>query len=376
MNRFVFYPVGQGLFYAGQLGCRPFAPFYRNFIFDCGGEEPYIGDAVARFVKETAYDNIFLCVISHLHKDHYNGLALLKNKGVSIDKIVLPYLPHKYTALKFVYIVGQYFSDSQNLTVNEDDLTNIRLMSKFYHIQELSDDDRSFCRNVIDFEERKIQNGFNYFRFVKTFGYYDENFVVELYNKAITDEKWEEFNQKLSDYLEKEGIVNIFELFPNKIEDLVKIYKVVFAKNLNITSIVMKHYFQGRTFGYYPVQDSRFMLSDGYRFFNCPHVFERLNKNVTVLTGDAEFDKILQQRIFEDEPSISVLQVPHHGALTNWNKMKLPRNVECKLVIPYGLGNKYNHPNCEVVKDILKMQNCELISVTQSTQYEYLIKTI
>ena len=49
MNKFVFRPVGQGLFYTGSLNCGRF-----NFVYDCGTEnrqklikkeiENYIGE--------------------------------------------------------------------------------------------------------------------------------------------------------------------------------------------------------------------------------------------------------------------------------------------------------------------------------------------
>lgn len=166
MNRFVFYPVGQGLFYSGQLSCHPYWRCRFNFLFDCGGDEPYIGEAVERFVDEIGYDDVDLCVISHLHRDHYNGLTLLKNKGIRINNIVLPYLPSRYPALKFVYIVGQYYSDSQDLDVNEDDVANISLMSRFYRVQESNPNDRNFCEQVqeilIEVKEESYKRFSNY----------------------------------------------------------------------------------------------------------------------------------------------------------------------------------------------------------------------
>lgn len=375
MNRFVFYPVGQGLFYSGQLSCHPYWRCLRNFIFDCGGDEPYIGEAVDRFADEIGYDRVNLCVISHLHRDHYNGLTLLKNKGIRINNIVLPYLPYRYPALKFIYIVGQYYSESKNLDVNEDDVASISLMSRFYRVQESNPNDRRFCERVQTLEEYKIENGFKYFQREESISLYnDKKWVFELFNKSITDEKWEEYNNKLNDLLAAENIRNPIDLFPNSVDKLVEIYKTVFGKNLNVTSIVMKHYYQGRTIGYYPVQDNGMALLDRYFAVKYPFVFERRIENVSVLTGDAEFDDKLWQHTFEDAHSISVLQVPHHGARTNWNKLKLPSDIMCKLVISYGLGNRHKHPNSDVVKDILEMPNCELVSVNQATQYEYSIE--
>lgn len=376
MNRFVFYPVGQGLFYSGQLSCHPYWRCLRNFIFDCGGDEPYIGEAVDRFADEIGYDRVNLCVISHLHRDHYNGLTLLKNKGIRINNIVLPYLPYRYPALKFIYIVGQYYSESKNLDVNEDDVASISLMSMLYRIQESDRNESEFFGQVRGFEENVIENGFKYFKYKDSIPLHNQKkWIFEIYNKTITDEQWREYNDRLNACLREEGIEDVKRLFPDRVEKLIDIYKTVFGKNLNATSIVMKHYCQGLQRGFYPVRDSRVGCFDGLYDVRLPFVFERRVGNVTVLTGDAEFDEYLHRCIFDDVSSISVLQVPHHGAKKNWQKMGLPSDADCKLVVSYGLGNKYRHPNYAVVQDILESYNCDLISVTQATQYEYIIET-
>lgn len=376
MNRFVFYPVGQGLFYSGQFCYRLFGHSLYNVLFDCGGDKPYIEDAIDRFEEETMCRSIDLCVISHLHKDHYNGLALLKKKRFMIDKLVIPYLPVAYPNLKYVYIVGQYFSDSQNLNIDQLDIANLELIFRLYGVQENDRNDREFCRHVQGFEENVIENGFKYFKYEYPIPLRNQKeWIFEIYNKTITDEQWREYNDRLNACLLEEGIEDVKRLFPDRVEKLVDIYKTVFGKNLNATSIVMKHYCQGHQRGFYPVRDSRVGYFDCLYDVRLPFVFERRVKNVTVLTGDAEIDEYLHRCIFDDVSSISVLQVPHHGAKKNWQKLGLPSDADCKLVLSYGLGNKYRHPNCVAVQDILESHNCDLILVTQATQYEYIIET-
>lgn len=376
MNRFVFYPVGQGLFYAGHLWYDPYGYWRRSVLFDCGGDKPYIEDAIDRFEEETMCHRINLCVISHLHKDHYNGLALLKDKGFMIDRLVIPYLPVAYPNLKYVYIVGQYFSGSQNLNIDELDIENLELIFRLYGVHESERNDREFFGQVRSFEENVIENGFKYFKYKDSIPLHNQKkWIFEIYNKTITDEQWREYNDRLNACLREEGIEDVKRLFPDRVEKLIDIYKTVFGKNLNATSIVMKHYCQGLQRGFYPVRDSRVGCFDGLYDVRLPFVFERRVGNVTVLTGDAEFDEYLHRCIFDDVSSISALQVPHHGAKKNWQKMGLPSDADCKLVVSYGLGNKYRHPNCAVVQDILESYNCDLISVTQATQYEYIIET-
>ena len=283
----------------------------------------------------------------------------------------MPYLPNdgKYRNLKTVYIVGQYFENSLDLTVSNDDIENLKLMLSLYGV---TDSDK-LRHNAHNFEHGEQKRGLLYFEYSGRVKLRNDLWIYEIYNKSITDEKWNLFNDKLNAYLEKENVDNVFSLFPDNIGKLVETYKNVFGVNVNATSIVMKHYFNKKTHGYYPAEYKFFPIDERYCSVICPFAYERRNKNVSVLTGDAEFDEYLRKRIFNEHSSISVLQIPHHGAKSNWNKLRLPKDTECKLVASFGLGNQYNHPNSDVVTDILDMFDCEFISVTQSEQYEYWI---
>ena len=82
MNHFKFHPVGQGLFYTGQLiGGR------YNFVYDCGTENKcsYMSDAIDHFVdkiytRDDKVPDIDFVVISHLHRDHFSGLPELAQR--------------------------------------------------------------------------------------------------------------------------------------------------------------------------------------------------------------------------------------------------------------------------------------------------------
>lgn len=368
MNKFTFYPVGQGLFYAGQLNYFPWLPQH-NFVFDCGGEKFYVQKAVREFCKENCHIN--LCVISHLHKDHYNGLIYLKNEGITFDEIFLPYLPKNsdFRNLKTVYIVGQYFKHLPNVTADDDDIASLNLMLSLYGIT----DGEELRHKVHIIENGNQKNSSFYSEYQNILPTYDNKWIYEIYNKTITAEKWNKFNEKLRQYMNKENMDNVFSLFPQNIEKLVEIYKEVFGLNLNATSLVMKHYFEDKTYGYYPVENKIFPITKNPCPINYPIAFERRNRNVSILTGDAEFDAYMRNRIFNDFSAISILQIPHHGAEKNWNQMHLPLGSNCKLIASFGFGNAYKHPNTKVVNDILNNYDCELISVNQATQYEYII---
>jgi len=281
---------------------------------------------------------------------------------------MLPYLPEyaDFRDLKLVYIVGQYFGNSF-AEISEDDILNVRFALWEYGVLE---QDGSFGEMRIDkFAEVSYrENDFDYFELKESEHYWN----FEFYNKAISLEKWNSLNQKLKEYLEQHGIVALTPSFAvENIKQIAEIYKHVFGNNPNVTSIIMKHYPERRAVGYYP----NFQMGDfwyGKPPFCCP-VVGRRNRSVSILTGDAEFDDYLRKRVFEDLSSVSVLQIPHHGAKDNWSKLQLPNDLDCRMVLSFGLGNKHNHPAAETVDGILAIEDSELISVNQSNRYSYFI---
>ena len=77
MNRFIFHKVGQGLFYSGHLSNNQY-----NFVFDCGSDsdKKFLHDAIDNHLPKKDIDFI---VLSHLHRDHINGIArIIKNHKV------------------------------------------------------------------------------------------------------------------------------------------------------------------------------------------------------------------------------------------------------------------------------------------------------
>lgn len=84
-----FHNVGNGLFYSGQL--RRYDRYY-NFIYDCGAtNQAVIDNTVDNYIRDFNPERIDLFMISHLHRDHINGLRRLRNYR-NINTVILPYL--------------------------------------------------------------------------------------------------------------------------------------------------------------------------------------------------------------------------------------------------------------------------------------------
>ena len=84
INEFTFWNVGHGLFYTGCIGdCK------LNFLYDCGSSG---NDRIKKCISDGKFPNIFdFAVISHLHKDHINGIDMFMEKH-SVCEYLFPYI--------------------------------------------------------------------------------------------------------------------------------------------------------------------------------------------------------------------------------------------------------------------------------------------
>lgn len=101
------FPVGQGGFHLGALWCTRRPPVFHQaaltYVYDCGSlhAEPRDREVrrAERWTKDRAIDLLFL---SHLHRDHVNGLPrLLQGWRGKAQTIVLPYLDEVERVLVF-----------------------------------------------------------------------------------------------------------------------------------------------------------------------------------------------------------------------------------------------------------------------------------
>lgn len=84
------YPVGQGGFHLGNLRLGPSlsSPAFR-WAYDCGSVQQLPLDREIRRVSARSFDILFL---SHLDKDHINGVDQLMSNAIVVRQVVLPYL--------------------------------------------------------------------------------------------------------------------------------------------------------------------------------------------------------------------------------------------------------------------------------------------
>lgn len=390
MNKFKFRAVGQGLFYTGISHEYNF-----SFIYDCGSSEKS-----DKFINKEIYD--FFCemqkfnqnssckphvdftVVSHLHADHFNGLFKLSKK-IGLGRIFLPYISNDsnlqalalggailsknngdFAKLRnaealdiFSFAYGLYQENGEAFDIESE--RNINFRQDYGNGRE-TDDSR---RRHSGLKKENSRNAYYDYISAEPLDSARNNWNFMLLNKSAKQKKLNEWKNTLDTELKKLGIgqVELFDYIVNNDDGfnrLSEIYKKVFKSGtaLNNTSVALLHY---------PEQ---------FKYFNCSSCNKVcfLKSAATLLTGDGRMDRSMQRIIKSKLPNkaVAVLQIPHHGARNNWIALK--RNwIKSELfVVSFGIGNKYGHPNCEIISEIA-FGKLPVVFVTQLNSFEYRI---
>lgn len=333
-NKFIFWPVGQGLFYTGSLLNGKY-----NFVYDCGAESfciSYLNKAIDEFTRTTPL--IDFIVISHLHYDHCGGLYKLLCKS-RVKKIYLPLLNND---MKFTLFILQYYKSLAR--VNGVD-TRVYDVLEFLYSRMDSDlygqiESANWKQDVSLFGiEPVFVNKSRDFDFIQ---YWEFNLLAPNKNSKYT--KFFANNAP--------AIKNMITTEPGKqfIEDFKKLngYRSI-ARALNNTSTVLIH-----------------------KPLYCTN--EPWCGTASLLTGDINFTQPLAKKIAQKTncSGIRVFQIPHHGAKGNWIK-SWNNGIVCAsnvYVISFGYGNQYKHPHSQVI-DWIAQYNKELSFATQLERYQY-----
>lgn len=180
-------------------------------------------------------------------------------------------------------------------------------------------------------------------------------------------------------------------------------------KNLNTTALCMLHKnlkglnnlirpFRGRRFyscnlstiqkfGSKKISRVEELLSER-RYYHWPlfepiEHFQRLKYPNTMLTSDTfllkeEEINALLLKYKNHWNSFWMIQVPHHGSMYNSNRVFLSQiPFDTSLFINYGTRNKDNHPNPEVISDIVTTgHSSKLVSVNEFTGFKFSLNNL
>lgn len=311
MNRFRFMNVGQGLFYHGKIDDF-------NFVYDCGTRTingyRYLNNCIQNeFSNEKEIGVLF---VSHLDEDHINGYNELR-KAILIKRVILPYLGKNNA---FVYTLFHCLCDGDN------DLVDV-----LYSAYKLQDDFYEEVNGLYTGEfcghQKWIFKCFSKQIQAAVINNICSDVLIEV-NKALKTTYTSLSEKIIRDYFDKNGYLTIKG-----------IYKKYFS-DLNESCLCLLHY---------PAGDF---------------------SNITLLTGDACFDKGMRKYVNNQlgNNSIKYFQVPHHGAKKNWSRLWTIKKKSINFYLSYGLGNGHNHPSSVVIDDIINKFGMEPNSSFQSVK--------
>ena len=140
-------------------------------------------------------------------------------------------------------------------------------------------------------------------------------------------------------------------------KDNIKVFRDIFKKefkDLNSTGLILMHH---------PINMDKYS-----------------NSNTTLLNGDVNLKNLIYPKYIVDKwhnnygPRKSIFQIPHHGAMNNWDinffeKHKHYYQFYSHFIINFGWGNAYGHPS-EIVLSELKKYGYKLVNQFENFSYE------
>ena len=323
-NRFVFQPVGQGLFYTGSLsGGR-----YR-FVYDCGtaSSQRFLTDALDRFLPSGRRETVDLVVISHMHADHMSGLADLFSRAY-VKKLVLPYLGPDGPVRDFLLMHASLVRSRRRVVFRPALYERLRALyageqtrDEVGEVVIVGGDGETDERGNIFFRTSSIETDIPDWRFL-------------FLNHSIGAKRYSRLAAAISNTL-RDPRTALTRCPAAAAAQLKQVYRSVFGSGQNVTSVVLIHSPLVYTAGYSGISLSRYGGEPLSPRYGSGTVF-------SVLTGDAEADMRMRNAI---------------GAVS------------------FGAPNRYGHPSTDVCNEIFHQYHKPLFLCTQHLTAAYAIYT-
>lgn len=340
-----FHPVGQGAFYTEKhfSDDKEF-----NIVYDCGSlphRPKYLQKIVnSNFVKDQTIDILF---ISHFHADHINGIDFLKNQ-CKIKKVVIPYIND---VAKVMIKVNNYLEGYTNYELIDDPTLYFGPETTVITINP-TDENRE---NPIQFEASQAIDD------IKTSAIINSG--IPLFKRPINDwffvpfnylhkEREKQFLRKLKLVGLKRSDINTLTKIKKNEEKIKKAYsKIDGGYDLNINSLVL---YSGKN----EIDNIWNPFCDNLFFCNLRVYNTQINSGCLYM-GDVDmnqsyFFQNIRNKLLKLLPYVGTIQIPHHGAIKNYNSdiFKIANNIKVA-IISFGLTNTHGHPSDTVISDLI-----------------------
>lgn len=387
------YSVGDGFCYEGIIFNYNNGRSEYHFVIDCGSQAPNKKCCKKGMLSKQADCNnrlqeismqitsnsntIDLFILTHLHKDHFNGMKVLFNNAIP-NTIIMPYL---YPEERLYYIV----SDDNNNDNNLDD-EDIEFLSDPYN-------------NILSLAQEKNPNA----RLILVRGNSYADGENNLYSDNIL---WGERHEDEEEIKNIEGInspavkvvrttsegiqihkfVWMFKLFnlevdKNKIDALKRI--VGNLTSINLCSIINDKV-KLRSFKNQYEIISKSLYKDlnntSIVVYHAP--IHSYNRNGTMITGDINLNHGIYAQILEyferEIPHIGLFSVPHHGSVDNWNIQFIQNNNLDDTVCFVSTHNYYTNRMTPTMMSDLRCHNISSLVVDENrfSEFEQFIRIL
>lgn len=354
------HPVGQGAFYSERFisdnGDQNIV------VYDCGAKSSdykYLTVELSSYFQEVQSIDLFF--VSHFDEDHINGIIQLKKLGVKIRTVVVPLIDQNdkwfYICTGGPSVMGaisdpKSFFGSENVieveSVGENSLNEI---------EEINNEEINIHGNdgTIKSGSRMPLSGLRQNWFYIPYNF-DENtrrneLVSELKNNDYFVNAAKENNCTVEDLLHNDNFIE------GNIAVINSIYKGICSDGANRCSLVV---YSG------PIRKKIIPFRScycethnlcGYRLIGagCLYLGDTdLNQG----KGKKKIIKQLKSFLMNCIDEIGTIQLPHHGAIKNFNNLLLSYNDQSKLFFAsFGNGNTYGHPSYNVIEEIIGSDN-------------------
>ena len=348
------HPVGQGAFYTE---CFKDEINTYNVVYDCGSETPFSGrgklidnEITQTFEKGEVINALF---ISHFHKDHINGIEKLL-KHCKVEYIFLPIIDNTSKLL--------LLSSNDN-----EDFVDF-ILSPVDYIKHISDNTTVISVNADDPD--------NQFNPERLFDLSQEGTKKDGKIKSGTRIVFGSYNAKWEyipfNFNNQQLIIDIEKAYGDKgrkIPDVNQINKIELDFAKTIFNQILKPG-QKRNAHSMIVYSGANNLKDwgcrvlynnfcGHKY--CIHrCYYHEIATGCIYFGDFDLNiqgalKNISSKYNMVKDNISIMQVPHHGSIHNFNSNIFSTFSRLSILfISAGEQNKYRHPSSTVMKNILK----------------------
>ena len=341
--RRIFYPIGQGAFYAEK---------HENFniVYDCGNWRKTKKSGTLVESSFCAHDVIDILFISHMDWDHISRIVTLKNTVSEIKVVILPLLhEEEKNLLTNLHRIKRYSS----LTLINDPESFFGKGTKIIKVKGTPanlNEAINFDPILVETAPDEIESSTPLYISEANYNWCFIPFNVEHKKRQCAIEK-ALFAQGFDVRELKENARYTIDIINNtdRKNQLKEVYKSI-EGNINSNSLILYSGSKSKV-------DAEISWKIGCNTVlysnNLSSILGIFTSDVScIYTGDADLNEVELDKLFSKYwQYVGIIQIPHHGSYDNFDFTL--RNIEgIRFPVSYGLTNTYGHPSIDLINKI------------------------